>query len=113
MPAYWLKEDDGDFNSFFGNMAAKPKNMKHEDFLAVTTEQISLIRTLFDKITEEDLIKKEVTYPWGGKAPMGEAIMATSVKWLAAYKLQLLLFIKLCSDQKLGTGDAWVLTEIE
>jgi hypothetical protein len=113
MPGYWLKEDDGDFNSYFGSLAAKPMNMHHEDFLTATAEQISTIRALFDKITEEDLTRKEVTYPWGGTAPMGEAIMATSVKWLAAYKLQLLLFIKLCSDQKLGTGDAWVITDIE
>ena len=44
------------------------------------------------------------------KASLGEGIIATSVKWLSAYKLQLFLFIKLTGDQTLTTADAWVLT---
>jgi hypothetical protein len=59
------------------------------------------------------LFQKGVVYPWTGiKAPLGEAIIATSVKWLSAYKLQLFLFIKLCGDQQLTTADAWELTEL-
>ena len=76
-------------------------------------EQIIIARKLFDEVSEDDLLNKEITYPWNGvKAPLGEAIIATSIKWLAAYKLQLFLFIKLCGDKELGTADAWVLTEL-
>ena len=31
---------------------------------------------------------------------------------LIIFSNQLFLFIKLCDDQKLGTADAWLLTEI-
>ena len=112
MLSYWLKNDDTDFNTFFGNTAAKAKAMQPEQFLTAMDEQMVMIKNLFDKISEEDLLKMEVTYPWGGQEPLGQAIIATSIKWLSAYKLQLLLFIKLSGNEKLGTADAWVLTEL-
>jgi hypothetical protein len=111
MPAYWLKKDDIDMNTFFSSASSVAKAMPHEQFLTVMEEQILTIRNLFDQISEEDLLNREVAYPWGVKAPLGEAIMSTSIKWLTAYKLQLFLFIKLADDQKLTTADAWVLSE--
>lgn len=76
-------------------------------------EQIELTANLFDNITDADLLNKIVDYPWGVTAPLGEAIMETNIKWLAGYKLQLFTLIKLASGQKMGTPDAWRLTEIE
>jgi len=111
MPDYWLKKDAVDINTFFNTATTTAKAMPYERFLTVMEEQMATIKDLFNQISEEDLVNKEVAYPWGVKAPLGEAIMATSIKWLAAYKLQLFLFIKLCDDQKLGTADAWVLTD--
>ena len=112
MPAYWMKKDDTDFSTFFSSKIDTAKAMKPEQFLAAMDEQMVAIKDLFNQISEEDLLSQEIAYPWGGKDPLGQAIIATSIKWLAAYKLQLFLFIKLCDDQKLGTGDAWVITEI-
>jgi len=112
MPGYWLKKDDTDFNTFFATMEKPTRAMPHERFLTTMDEQMATIRHLFDQISEDDLINKEVVYPWGGKAPMGEAIIATSIKFLTGYKLQLFLFIKLCDDQKLTTPDAWFLTDL-
>ena len=113
MLIYWLKKDETDFNTFFGATTTTATAMPHEQFLTVMDEQISTIKDLFNQITEEDLFYKEITYPWGSKASLGEGIIATSIKWLAAYKLQLFLFIKLSGDQKLTTADAWVLTELQ
>ena len=112
MLSYWLKDDDTDFNTFYGTTAAKAKAMQPEQFLTAMDEQMVRIKNLFDKISEEDLLNREVTYPWGAKEPLGQAIIATSIKWLSAYKLQLLLFIKLSGNEKLGTADAWVLTDL-
>ena len=110
MPAYWLTKDDTDFNTFFGTAITASKAMPYEQFLAAMDEQTATIKDLFDQISDDDLINKEVVYPWGGTAPMGEAIIATSIKFMAAYKLQLFLFIKLSGDQPLATADAWALT---
>ena len=113
MPGYWLQETDTDFGTYYGAKVAASKAMPHEQFLTVMDEQIINIKNLFDGISEDDLLNKEVAYPWNGvKAPLGEAIIATSIKWLAAYKLQLFLFVKLCADKQLATADAWVLTEM-
>jgi hypothetical protein len=110
---YWLKESDTDFGTYYGTKIAASKTMPHEQFLTAMSEQIVMARKLLDQVSEDDLLNKEITYPWSGeKAPLGEAIIATSIKWLAAYKLQLFLLIKLCGDKQLATADAWALTEL-
>lgn len=112
MPKYWLEKHDMDFNTFYASMMTAGKEMPHEEFPTAMENQMKRIKDLFNQISEEDLLQKEVEYPWGGKSPLGEAIIATSIKWAAAYKLQLFLFIKLSQDTSLATGDAWMLTEI-
>jgi hypothetical protein len=112
MPAFWLKKDDTDFNTFFDRIDKTSKTMPYERFPTAMEEQKASLRDLFDQINDEDLIHKEVVYPWGGQAPLGEAITATTIKFLTGYKLQLFLFIKLCDHQKLGTADAWFLTDM-
>lgn len=112
MPAYWLKKDDTDFNTFFGAMETVSKTIPHEQFLTKMDGQMQIIRNLFNQISEDDLMNKEVDYPWGGKAPIGEAIITSSIKFLTGYKLQLFLFIKLCDDQKLVTPEAWFVSDL-
>ncbi len=112
LPYYWVKKEGTDFFAFFNEGDKAAKVMPHEQFLTVMDEQMATIRNLFNEISEDDLMNKEIEYPWGGKAPLGEAIIATSIKFLTAYKLQLLFLIKLCDDQKLGTADAWFLTDL-
>ena len=88
MPRYWLKKDDSDFNTFFGAIDKVAKTMPYEGFLPAMDEQTANIRNLLDQISEEDLFNREVIYPWGGTAPWGEAVIATSIKFLTGYKLQ-------------------------
>ena len=112
MLTYWLKGSVTDFRTLYGKKMDDAKQMSHEQFLTAMDEQLATMKELF-KISEEDLFQKEITYPWSGsKDSLGEGIIATSIKWLAAYKLQLFLFIKLSSDMVLTTADAWVLTEM-
>ncbi len=112
MPIYWLKTDETEFNTFFDKIDKPSRTMPHEQFSASMDEQLTTIKDLFNQLSEDDLMNREVIYPWGGKAPIGEAIMATSIKFLTGYKLQLFLFIKLCDDQKLGTADAWFIDDL-
>lgn len=113
MMSYWLKANDMDFNTFYSARTVAAKLMPHEQFLTVMDEQLAIIKDNFTQISEEDLFQKEITYPWSGsKAQLGEGIIATSIKWLSAYKLQLFLYIKLSGNQILTTADAWELTEL-
>jgi hypothetical protein len=113
LPIYWLNESDGDFFAAFNIRAAASKQIPHEEFLSKMNEQIELLHMLFGQIDEGELMSKEVVYPWGGKAPLGEALIASSVKFLTGYKLQLFLYIRMCTDLKLGTNDAWFITELD
>ena len=72
MLSYWLKKEDTDFRTFYGTKIDLSKAMPHEQFLTVMDEQMATIKDLFNQISEEDLFHKEITYPWGGKAPLGE-----------------------------------------
>ena len=112
--AYWYRKDTAvDFRAFVTERAAVAKNITPQNFVAAMDQQIEEINQLFEKITDEDLLNKEVDYPWGETAKLGEAIIDTSIKWLTAYKMQLFLKLKLSSDQELKTADLWRKTELE
>lgn len=113
LPDYWLNEGENDFYAWFDKKEAATKEIPHEEFLSVMKDQIDLTYKLFDQIRDEDLLSKEVKYPWGGQAPLGEALIATSVKFMTGYKLQLFLKIRMCTDLKLATPDAWFITELD
>ena len=42
------------------------------------------------------------------RSPWGQAIFATSVRFLCAYRMQLFLYIKQCGATELGTSNAWL-----
>ncbi len=109
---FWYRTDNSDMKTFFASVKAETVVSSPGQFIAAMDAQIELVTKLFDTISEEDLNKKMVTYPWGETAPLGEAIIETTIKWMTAYKLQLFSLIKHATGQKLGTPDAWRLTEM-
>jgi hypothetical protein len=113
MLRYWQQSAESDFRTYFGGLIAETKTLSGDQFLAKMDEQIATLQKMFEALSEEDLNTREVTLPWGDKLPLGQALVETSLKWTTAYKLQLFFYLRLCSDQKLGTPDAWRLTEIE
>ena len=108
----WYRTDGSDLKTFFAGLRAESVITTPEQFIAAMDQQIELVTKLFDSITEADLSSKMVAYPWGETAPLGEALIETTIKWMTAYKLQLFSLLKHSTDQKLGTPDAWRLTEV-
>ena len=86
MLRYWSQEDEKDFGKFFKNLSVASGNLTPDQFLTTMDEQIKAVKDLFDQINETDLYDKQVMCPWGIMA-LGEAILETEIKWLAAYKL--------------------------
>lgn len=109
---FWYRTDGSDPKTFFAGLRAESVITTPEQFIAAMDKQIELVTQLFDAMTEADLNTKLVSYPWGETAPLGEALIETTIKWLAAYKLQLFSLIKHSTEQKIGTPDAWRLTEL-
>ena len=112
MILFWSQKEETDFRVFFAPLIAKSKEMAAADFMEIMDKQIETGSSLISRITDEDLNKREVILPSGEKTFLGHGIIDTSVKWTTAYKLQLYLYLKLSTDQKLGTPDAWRLTDI-
>jgi hypothetical protein len=109
---YWIQQQEQAFGVYFGKKTEESKELTGDMFLNAMDKQTNEIKQLFKKISEEDLYQKEISYPWGAKGPLGEGIINTTIKFLAAYKLQLFISIKLCTDLPLSTADAWVLTDL-
>lgn len=74
-------------------------------------EQMADIVHYMDLITEEDLIKKEVELPSKEKMILGTAIINAPIKWLAAYRMQLFVYLKMNGRTDISTKEAWTLME--
>lgn len=105
---FWLnKHDHKDFRTHFSEMNERAKSHAHGQFQDLFDKQIDLVNHLFAKISEEDLRTMEVSSPSGATFKLGEGILETTIKWLAAYKMQLFLYIKMSTDLELSTPDLW------
>jgi hypothetical protein len=98
---------------FLQNASATAPIVTLENAVSIFDAQITLVEELFENISEEDITRKDIIFPWGNKGLLGAGLVETSIKWLAAYKLQLFMNIKLSSDENLATPDLWRKTEIE
>lgn len=110
---FWAEGKDLSMKDYFADIRAKAQTMQPEEFPARMDEQLEIINNIFESLTDEDLLNKEAILPWGEKMNLGQAVMESSLKWLSTYKYQLFMYIKLSSDQKLVTPDAWVITEMD
>lgn len=87
------------------------KTLTLENFPARLDEQLATIRRYMDGITEEELLTKVVTLPSKETMVLGMAIMNAPVKWLASYRLQLFVNLKLNGHEQLGTKEAWTVIQ--
>ena len=85
------------------------KTLTLENFPARLDEQLATIRRYMDGITEEELLTKMVTLPSKETMVLGMAIMNAPVKWLASYRMQLFVNLKLNGHEQLGTKEAWTI----
>ena len=112
MPSFWLQSKPVDFRAFFGQRIVASKNLLSTDTLPAMQQQLQEAKMLFASITDDELLNKEISYLWGGTDSLGQGIINTSIKFFTGYKLQLFLYLKLCTDLLLGTADAWVLNDL-
>lgn len=110
---FWYSDGSEDYRTFYMPLVQRVKDLDLQGAEKEMEAQIALVEELFEKITDEDLLTKEVQYPWGETGLMGEALINTCVKWLAAYKLQLFVNMKMSTGQQLATPDLWRKTELE
>jgi hypothetical protein len=77
-----------------------------ENFIAALDEEKTKITEAFATLTDEDLLTIETTQPWGTKVKLVEALLNNSMKYLAAYRLQLFTYAKMWGAE-ISTPNAW------
>jgi hypothetical protein len=83
------------------------KGVTRENFKDRLDKQMQDILMYMDQISEEDLNKKEVELPSKEKMIMGTAIINAPIKWLAVYRMQLFMYLKMNGRQDISTREAW------
>ena len=92
-------------------IAAYRATLTIENFPARLDEQITWIKGYMDQVTEDDLLNKIVELPNKETMPLGAAIINAPIKWLASYRMQLFLHLKMNGRAELNTADAWRVKE--
>lgn len=77
-----------------------------ENFIEKLDQGVANAMATLDKFTDEDLSMVVNIFGMGDKTK-GVYLVDTIVKWLAAYKLQLFLYIKSSGNTDIGTSNAW------
>lgn len=94
-------------------IAAFRATLTRENFAQRLDDDLKMIKGYMDNLTEEDLHSMEVELPWKEKMLLGNAIINAPVKWLATYRMQLFVNLKMNGHTDLATKDAWVFSPAE
>lgn len=84
------------------------KSVTIQDFPLRLDKQWETIQQVMAGVTEEDLMNKEVELPWKEVMPLGSAIINAPIKFLAVYRMELFVYLKLNGHTEIGTKEAWV-----
>ncbi len=77
-----------------------------ENFATKMDEQLVVWNGLMEKFTDEELEKVINIYMMGDKTK-AVYLVDNLLKWAAAYKMQLFLYIKLSGNSSIGTSNLW------
>jgi len=91
-----------------GEMDKKLEGMGLAGFDAAMESQETQLHAELDALGDSGLAEREGKLPWGNTLPMGQAIFATSLRFLCAYRMQLFLYAKQSGATDLGTHNAWM-----
>jgi hypothetical protein len=89
-------------------IAAYRSTLTIENFSARIDEQWETIQMYMNQVTEEDLLTKEIELPWKEKMVLGAAIINAPIKWLASYRMELFMYLKINGHSDISTKEAWV-----
>ncbi|MCB9894698.1 MAG: hypothetical protein H6839_09625 [Planctomycetes bacterium] len=78
------------------------------NFDRVMDEQAANLKAMIGGLSSDRLTNERKSMPWGGpEMSLAAAIMNSGVKFLAAYRMQLFLYLKLLGKCELGTAECW------
>jgi hypothetical protein len=96
----------GDFKGVMEG-ADKIKAEARKDFAGTIDRETRRVAELLKNVPEADFQSREVQMPTGIKMKLGAALVNFPLKFLAAYRMQLFLYLKFCGRSELKTSDLW------
>jgi predicted NAD/FAD-binding protein len=91
----------------WAEIRAERATLTLENFQVRLDAELANIERYMSEVIDEDLMTKEVTLPTKEVLPLGAAIIASAIKWMGSYRMQLFLSLKLNGKTELNTRDAW------
>ena len=86
----------------------KAKEVAVEDFCNAMDRQADEMEKMLNAIPDADLQGKNTTFPTGDDAgPLGQALVGFPLKFLAAYRMQLFLYLKSVGVSEISTFNCW------
>jgi len=79
-----------------------------KDFCGTLDRELTAFVKYVSAIPESDFATKDVRLPPGGTAKLGDHLMNFPLQFLAAYKMQLFLYLKSCGMTELNTFNCWL-----
>lgn len=84
------------------------KTLTLANFRERLDEDLRTMKMYLSEVTEEELLTREVELPWKEKMVLGMAIINCQIKWLASYRMELFINLKLNGNTALATKEAWI-----
>ena len=100
---------DGNFD-WFGSNSERYDALTLDQIPVALDEEMAEITRLFDGMSDDDFANKAVDMEAAnmGKWSMQGWLLATTLKFTTAYKMQLFLYAKAGGNKELDTWDAWM-----
>lgn len=103
---------DGHWDGYKAAMD-RAATMTLEDFPALMATQKEELAAFFEGLDDDALAAQEATLPWGEQVALGRALLETTLKWLAAYRMQLFLYAKASGNAAISTANNWAGVDYE
>ncbi len=96
---------DGDM-SVYGPASETAKSVIIENFATAMDTEVEKFKAVMEKFNDENL-QGEVNMYGQGQKTRAVYLIDTILKWYAAYKLQLFMYLKMLGNDKIGTSNLW------
>ena len=83
------------------------KQVTLDTFAAAMDRELAEIKELLNSFSEEELLSRQVNFPWGQSEVLGMAFVNTTLKFLTAYRMQLFVYLKSAGMSELNTMNCW------
>ncbi len=86
---------------------AQYQSLPAEDFPDMMDKQVREVEKLLQPYSDQELLDMKTSTPMGTESAVGSCLVNLPLKFLAAYRMQLFLYLKLLGVENLSTSNLW------